>query len=363
MLVLWNTSTNNLQHCSSSESLTLAVLFFFFFFENSLKKNHLLIKSQNTNMEREFKGDWSANRFWPLNVTIESRISINFCGYDLMIKLFCRKKQNYCQILRLLKLDLHLSSTAPTGWQKLHSAVVTGQAGEAKHRQAWPYHLHCTKIYAPGNYYPGQKIIKQPGLRNYMLPAWSSTHAVVSVLFLVGVVQELLVEWSPIIIFKRASRLIKFSSLSAPTKIEKLTSGSDEKHSAALPGIEPRVLRIPFAHSNHRATKPQRELRVNFRLSSSCQFFFHHEVTRIARVYMGSIPGGAAPCLFSSDPAVSSSIFVGAEREENLIRNDPNKSEFMAQSRLLVSASTKQFVFFQQYVFCVSTQTEKAHVS
>ena len=33
-------------------------------------------------------------------------------------------------------------------------------------------------------------------------------------------------------------------------------------------------------------------------------------------------------CVFSSDPAVSSSIFVGAEREENLIRNDPEKSEF-----------------------------------
>ena len=31
--------------------------------------------------------------------------------------------------------------------------------------------------------------------------------------------------------------------------------------------------------------KPQRELRVNFRLSPSCQFFFHYEVTRIARVY------------------------------------------------------------------------------
>ena len=33
-------------------------------------------------------------------------------------------------------------------------------------------------------------------------------------------------------------------------------------------------------------------------------------------------------CVFSSDPAVSSSIFVGAEREENLIRNDPDKCEF-----------------------------------
>ena len=33
-------------------------------------------------------------------------------------------------------------------------------------------------------------------------------------------------------------------------------------------------------------------------------------------------------CVFSSDPAVSSSIFVGAEREENLIRSDRDKSEF-----------------------------------
>ena len=32
-------------------------------------------------------------------------------------------------------------------------------------------------------------------------------------------------------------------------------------------------------------------------------------------------------CVFSSDPAVSSSIFVGVERKE-LIRNDPDKSEF-----------------------------------
>ena len=63
------------------------------------------------------------------------------------------------------------------------------------------------------------------------------------------------------------SFLLKFSSLSAPTKIEELTAGyQTKKHSAAPPGIEPRVLR----------------------------------------------------CVFSSDPAVSSSIFVGAEREENL---------------------------------------------
>ena len=43
------------------------------------------------------------------------------------------------------------------------------------------------------------------------------------------------------------------------------------------------------------------------------------------RKTLGSIPGGTAPCFFfSSDPApaVSSSIFVGAEREEDLIRNE-----------------------------------------
>ena len=90
--------------------------------------------------------------------------------------------------------------------------------------------------------------------------------------------------------------LIKFSSHSAPTRIEELTAGSDEKHSAAPPGIEPRVLRILVARYNHWATKPQRELRVN------------------------------------------SSIFVGAEREESLIRNDPDKSEF----------TTSLLIFFLQ---------------
>ena len=39
---------------------------------------------------------------------------------------------------------------------------------------------------------------------------------------------------------------------------------------------------------------------------------------------------------FSSDPAVSSSIFVGAEREE-LIRNDPDKSEFTIVFKLFSS--------------------------
>ena len=38
-------------------------------------------------------------------------------------------------------------------------------------------------------------------------------------------------------------------------------------------------------------------------------------------------PAGLS-CVFSSDPAVSSSIFDGVEREENLIGNDPDKNEF-----------------------------------
>ena len=49
-------------------------------------------------------------------------------------------------------------------------------------------------------------------------------------------------------------------------------------------------------------------------------------MTRIRKT-LGLVLGGAALC-FSSDPAVSFSTFVGAEREENLIRNDPDKSEF-----------------------------------
>ena len=132
-------------------------------------------------------------------------------------------------------------------------------------------------------------------------------------------------------------------SLSAPTKIEELTAGSGEKkHNAALPGIEPRILRILVARSNHWATKPQRELRVNFRLSwkknCSWQLGESRKFTRSSRCgFLAQwleratkswvrFPAGLR-CVFSPDPAVSSSIFVGAEREE-LIRNDPDKSEF-----------------------------------
>ena len=65
------------------------------------------------------------------------------------------------------------------------------------------------------------------------------------------------------------SFLIKFSSLSAPTEIEELTVGSDEKNNTGQPRQE-------------------------------------------------SNPGSWLE--FSSDPTVSSSIFVGAVREDNLIQ-------------------------------------------
>ena len=67
--------------------------------------------------------------------------------------------------------------------------------------------------------------------------------------------------------------LIKFSSLSAPTRIEELTAGSDEKHSAA-------------------------ESR-KFTRSSRCGFVAQwlERATRIRKT-LGSIPGGAALCFF-----------------------------------------------------------------
>ena len=40
--------------------------------------------------------------------------------------------------------------------------------------------------------------------------------------------------------------------------------------------------------------------------------------------------------LFSSDPAVSSSVFV-REKQENLIRNDPDKSEFSIEEEDFVT--------------------------
>ena len=50
--------------------------------------------------------------------------------------------------------------------------------------------------------------------------------------------------------------------------------------------------------------------------------------------------------VFSSDSAVSSSIFVGAEREENLIRNDPDKSEFKILTYYRKTPFTVESVFF-----------------
>ena len=65
-----------------------------------------------------------------------------------------------------------------------------------------------------------------------------------------------------------------------------------------------------------------------FTRSSRCGFVAQW-LERATRVHksLASIPGGAA-LFFSSDPDASSSSFVGAEREEKLMRNDPDKSEF-----------------------------------
>ena len=66
---------------------------------------------------------------------------------------------------------------------------------------------------------------------------------------------------------------------------EELTAGSDEKTQRSPAGNRTQGLANSSRtlYMNHWATKPQRELRVNSRLSPSCQFFFHYEVTRIAR--------------------------------------------------------------------------------
>ena len=77
------------------------------------------------------------------------------------------------------------------------------------------------------------------------------------------------------------SFLIKSSSLSAPTKIEELTAESDKKTQRSPAGNRTQGL-------------------ANSSLRPWVRF-----------------PAGLR-CVFSSDPAVSSSIFVGAEREEDL---------------------------------------------
>ena len=44
-------------------------------------------------------------------------------------------------------------------------------------------------------------------------------------------------------------------------------------------------------------------------------------------------------CVLSCDLAVSSSIFVETQREENLIRNDPDKSE-LSKKNVFISTSS-----------------------
>ena len=112
---------------------------------------------------------------------------------------------------------------------------------------------------------------------------------------------------------------IKFSSLSAPTKKKNWQPDQTKKHSAAPPGIEPKVLRILVARSNHWATKPQRELRVNFRLSPSCQLFFHYWAALCFFVWSG--------CQFF--------YLCRCWKRREFDRNDPDKSEFTNTSPLL----------------------------
>ena len=85
---------------------------------------------------------------------------------------------------------------------------------------------------------------------------------------------------------------IKFSSLSAPTKIEELTAGSDEK-----------TQRSPAGNRTQGLAK-----------------------TRKIRKTLGFDSRRGCAVFFRLNPAVSSSIFVGAEREENLIGMIPTRA-------------------------------------
>ena len=75
---------------------------------------------------------------------------------------------------------------------------------------------------------------------------------------------------------------IKFSSLSAPTKIEELTAGSDEKTQRSPAGNRTQGLA-------HALTTELRSHNGNcvwiFDFHQAVSSFFHYEVTRIARVY------------------------------------------------------------------------------
>ena len=127
------------------------------------------------------------------------------------------------------------------------------------------------------------------------------------------------------------SFLIKFSSLSAPTKIEEPTAGSDEKkrkHGAA-----------------RRESNP-----------GSCEFLWHALTTELrsheARPWV-RFPAGLRR-VFSSDLAVSPSIFVRAEREENLI-NSSSVLCFADEARQ-GNTSCSSVVSFQSFlILSVST--------
>ena len=119
-----------------------------------------------------------------------------------------------------------------------------------------------------------------------------------------------------------------------------------KKHSAAPPGIEPRILRNLVARSNHWATKPQRELRVNFRLSPSCQFFFHYEVTRIARVYKHAA---------TNDNSLDLDPF---NRKFALVGIIPNRGAALCFFRLirlsvLLSLSEPLYMLREKQCFCI----------
>ena len=104
----------------------------------------------------------------------------------------------------------------------------------------------------------------------------------------------------------------------------------------ALSGIIPNQILFSFSSDTDRRIDSRiRQLGESreFTRSSCCGFVAQwlECATRIRKT-LGLIPGGAALC-FSSDPAVSFSIFVGAEREENLIRNDPDNPYKMIPTR------------------------------
>ena len=174
---------------------------------------------------------------------------------------------------------------------------------------------------------------------------------------------------------QKQRKLLINSSLSAPTKIEELTAGSDEKTHRRGCAVFFRLIRLSVLLSLSELKEkswlgmiPTRaSLRLNGSKSSelslvaACfvdsgnpghlvvgkeltawwkskihtQFplWLRSSVVRACyriRKILGSIPGGAALCFFVWS-GCQFFHFVGAEREE-LIRNDPDKSEFTKEN-------------------------------